>query len=103
MNGNLSVITYVSPSLNANGMDRPLGFAIGIDSQFESSYFIPPSAPGQLPAAWDGVDGFVANASIQVVNTFSGISPGMHTLKLSMIEPAVVVQKIVISCVFLGK
>ncbi|KAF8889120.1 hypothetical protein BD779DRAFT_1662212 [Infundibulicybe gibba] len=95
--GQIQVTTLVSPSLNANGVDRPLGLAIQVDNQTPvAKYFIPPAVPGTLPDAWDGTDGFVANSIVSVVTNFSGINPGAHTLKVFMIEPAVVVQKIVI-------
>ncbi|KZT21286.1 glycoside hydrolase family 115 protein [Neolentinus lepideus HHB14362 ss-1] len=94
--GNVTITTYVSPSLNANGDDRPLGFAIGVDDEApQSEYFIPYAVPGQLPAQWDGVDGWVADAIVAVTTNFTAL-PGAHTLKIWMIEPAVVVQKIVI-------
>ncbi|KAK0189365.1 glycoside hydrolase family 115 protein, partial [Armillaria mellea] len=93
---NTPVTVYVSPSLNANGADRPLGVAISVDGEVLSSYFIPPAAPGDLPDAWDGLDGFVANSIVPIRVSFAGMKPGAHTLKIFMIEPAVVVQKIVI-------
>ncbi|KAJ7866061.1 hypothetical protein B0H14DRAFT_2347693 [Mycena olivaceomarginata] len=96
-NSNATVTTYVSPSNNGLGADRPLGFAVQIDSGApQSNYFFPPAAPGQQPAAWDGNDGFVANSIIAVPNSLT-LPPGAHTLKISMIEPAVVVQKVVIN------
>lgn len=79
----MTVTIFVSPSLNANGMDRPIGFAAQIDSlTTQSSYFIPPSVPGTLPDAWDGNDGWVANAIVSVPMKFAGLSPGAHTLKV---------------------
>ncbi|KAL0952642.1 hypothetical protein HGRIS_006887 [Hohenbuehelia grisea] len=96
--GNVTVTTFVSPSLNANGADRPLAFAVQIDSlPPQTSYFIPSAAPGQLPSAWSGLDGFVANSIVSVVTPFQGLQPGAHTLKIWMIEPAVVIQKVVIN------
>ncbi|KAK7447068.1 hypothetical protein VKT23_014280 [Stygiomarasmius scandens] len=92
--GNVTVITHVSPSLNANGQDRPLGFAAQVDDlPVQSSYFMPFAEPGQLPDVWND---FVANSIVPVNMTFTGVSPGAHTLKVFMIEPAVVVQRIVI-------
>ena len=43
--------------------------------------FIPSSAPGSLPPQWDGLDGFVANAGVKVVTTWSA-PPGKHTFKV---------------------
>ncbi|KAI0826133.1 hypothetical protein BC629DRAFT_1276143 [Irpex lacteus] len=94
--GNVTVTTLVSPTLNANGDDRPVGFAVSIDSgEPQTNYFIPSAIPGNLPDAWDGLDGFAANNIVFVNNTFP-LAPGAHTLKIWMIEPTVIVQKIVI-------
>ncbi|KAK0200680.1 glycoside hydrolase family 115 protein [Desarmillaria ectypa] len=95
-NNSTPVTVYVSPSLNANGADRPLGVAIALDGKVMSSYFIPPAAPGVLPAVWGGYDGFVANSIVPIRLSFPGMKSGRHTFKIFMIEPAVVVQKIVI-------
>ncbi|KAJ6564988.1 hypothetical protein DFH09DRAFT_1475574 [Mycena vulgaris] len=95
--GKITVTTYVSPSNNGAGDERPLGFAVQVDAVApQSNYFFPPAAPGQQPAAWGGNDGFAANSIVAVANTLS-LAPGAHTLKIFMIEPAVVVQKIVIN------
>ncbi|KAJ7607358.1 hypothetical protein FB45DRAFT_948146 [Roridomyces roridus] len=94
--GNLTVTALVSPSGNGLGADRPLGFAMQVDEGApQSNYFFPNAAPGAEPAAWDGLNGFVANSIISAQNAFE-VEAGAHTLKLFMIEPAVVVQKIVI-------
>jgi len=91
-----SLTSYISPSLNANGLDRPLGFAVQIDSEApQSIYFLPPAASGQLPKAWDGENGFVAN-SIVTYATQHAVNPGAHTLKVWMLEPGVVLQKFVL-------
>ncbi|KAG7087753.1 hypothetical protein E1B28_013694 [Marasmius oreades] len=94
---NMTVVTFISPSLNANGRDRPLAFAMQLDDKaVQSSYYMPFGNPGAEPAAWNGPDGFVANSIVTANLTWSGVSAGKHTLKLFMIEPAVIVQKIVI-------
>ncbi|KAI0049026.1 glycoside hydrolase family 115 protein [Auriscalpium vulgare] len=95
-NGTVIVTVLVSPSFNANGDDRPLGLGVQIDASApQTTYFFPPAAPGQTPPQWDGNDGFVANGVISIIGTFPA-APGAHTLTLWMIEPAVVVQKIII-------
>ncbi|KAF9262013.1 hypothetical protein L218DRAFT_904506 [Marasmius fiardii PR-910] len=95
---NMTVTTFISPSLNANGRDRPLGFAMQIDDEdVKASYYMPFGNPGSEPAAWNGPDGFVANSIVTANLTWSGVGAGKHTLKLFMIEPAVIVQKIVIN------
>ncbi|KAG6899847.1 hypothetical protein C0993_006270 [Termitomyces sp. T159_Od127] len=98
MSGNLTITTYVNPSFNAGEKDRPIGFAVQVDSQTpQALYFFPPAVPGGFPAAWGGNDGFAANNIISAVAKVTGVTPGPHTLKISMIEPAVVVEKIVIN------
>ncbi|KAI0758921.1 hypothetical protein C8Q74DRAFT_1300799 [Fomes fomentarius] len=94
--GNVTITTLVSPSLNGLGDDRPLGIALQIDNETaQTSHFVPRATPGNLPNAWDGLDGWVADSIIQVPMVFS-VKPGAHTLKVWIIEPSVVVQKIVI-------
>ncbi|EGO20146.1 glycoside hydrolase family 115 protein [Serpula lacrymans var. lacrymans S7.9] len=94
--GNVTITTFVGPSLNANGADRPIAFAIQVDDESPlTEYFIPDSTPGTLPAAWDGMDGFAATNVVPVMTNFTA-PPGAHTLKIWMVEPAVVVEKIVI-------
>ena len=98
----MKVTTYVSPSLNANSNSRPLAFGIqhlspdASDSAIQVQHFIPLASAGNLPNGWDGVGGWVANSIVSVNTTFSNVSPGKHTLKLWMIEPAVVLQKFVV-------
>jgi len=94
--GNVTITTYVAPSLNANGDDRPLAFAIQVDDKMaQTEYFIPYAAPGTMPAAWGGMDGFAATNSVAVTTNFTA-APGAHELKIWVVEPAVIVEKIVI-------
>lgn len=78
--------TYVSPSLNSFGEDRPLAFAIQVDSDAaQISYYMPVSAPGTEPPEWDGDDGFAANNIVTVPMTFAA-QPGAHTLTVSIFK-----------------
>ncbi|KAF8900166.1 hypothetical protein CPB84DRAFT_1847416 [Gymnopilus junonius] len=97
--GNGSVTAYVllTTALNSNTEQNPLSYSIQIDS-------LPPvtvvpigtEVPGGLPNGWDGVNGWVANNIISTPTNFAGVNPGAHTLKISMVTPAVAIQKIII-------
>ncbi|KAI0659591.1 hypothetical protein C8Q70DRAFT_915222 [Cubamyces menziesii] len=94
--GNVTVTTLVSPALNGLGDDRPLGIALQIDDgEAQTKYFVPSATAGNLPEGWDGMDGWVSNSIIELPMVFQ-VQPGAHTLKVWMIEPTVVVQKIII-------
>ena len=116
-NDSINVILYLSPSLNANTDAQPLAYSIQVDSQAPITVLpVGTEVPGGLPDGWDGLDGWVANSIIKVSTTFKGVSRGNHTLKvsceffcaplqrlakrpflkISMMQPALVIQKIVI-------
>ncbi|KAG6914031.1 hypothetical protein DXG01_002845 [Tephrocybe rancida] len=95
---NISATAYVSLSWNVG--DCPLVFAAQLNGgAAQTQTFFPNPVPGGVPAAWNGPDGFVANSIISVVTPFTGVQAGKHTLKISAIEPAVVLQNIIITLV----
>ena len=76
----------VSPTLSTMGPDRPIKIAVQMDDQDPQTIpFIPASAPGTFPPEWDGTNGFIANAIVNVITTWSAF-PGSHTLKVSAIS-----------------
>jgi len=92
------VTLYLSVSLNAGSADHPLAYGIQLDGGAVSKVVpVGTSAPGGLPAGWGGNDGWVANNVILSTTTFQSVQPGKHTLKITAVEPALVIQKIVIS------
>lgn len=61
--GNISLTSYISPALNGNGNNRPVGFAVQIDSEPpQSIYYSPVTSARNNPVGWDGTDGWVANS-----------------------------------------
>ncbi|CCM00698.1 uncharacterized protein FIBRA_02738 [Fibroporia radiculosa] len=94
--GNITVTTYLAVTLNTLGPDRPvaLGFQVDADEP-QVDYFVPNVTPGTMPAAWNGVDGWAATNVIPITLSFYA-EPGAHTFTLWMIEPTVIVQRIVI-------
>ncbi|KAJ2928398.1 hypothetical protein H1R20_g8706, partial [Candolleomyces eurysporus] len=96
--GNLNVTLYLSPSLNAATDQKPLAFGVALDSGVPIRVQpVPASSRKDKPLGWDTEDGWVANSINTQTVTFTGVTPGPHTLKVSMIEIAVVLQKIVIN------
>ena len=70
----------VSPTLNFMAVDEPIKIAVQMDEQSPQTIaFIPYADPGTLPAQWDGNDGFVANAIVNVTTNWTA-APGAHTL-----------------------
>ena len=93
-NGTILVSAHISPIFNSQGKGRPIGVGFQVDDEpAQSNYFVPPTAPGKdLPTGWVS---YIGEAIMTVNSTFTA-APGAHNLKIWMIEPAVVVQKIVI-------
>ncbi len=92
---------YIAVGFNAYGNDRPLKYAVQIDSETPQTvaYFPAVATAGQLPPGWDTPDGWVANSIITLTTNHTSISPGSHTLKVWAVEPAVVLEKFVINTV----
>ena len=63
------------------------------DGTPQTSYYMPATPSGSTEP--DGWDDWVSNSIIEVPVVFP-VQPGAHTLKVWMIEPTVVLQKIVI-------
>jgi hypothetical protein len=93
-NGTIRVHTYITPTLNNQGPNRPMGVAIQVDNEpIQTSHFVADNPPrSYLPAGWND---YIADSIMMVYQTFKA-SPGAHTLKIWMIEPGIVVQKIVV-------
>jgi hypothetical protein len=96
--GNVDVETYLSPTLNFVA-GRGLRFALSFDNQ-------PPQIVTAVPAdysvgAGDGLRDWekAVSDSVRIVKTSLSLKePGEHTLKVWMVDPGVVLQKIVVNC-----
>ena len=68
--GNVTVHTLVAPTLNSLDPSRPVAVAVSVDSLApQTTYFIPPAAPGSLPPQWDGNDGFAVRTLMFAIHT----------------------------------
>jgi hypothetical protein len=94
--GRVEVETILSPTLNFVA-GRGLRFALSFDDQ-------PPQMVTAVPADYTAGDGnndwehAVANSARTVKTPFILSKPGEHTLKVWMVDPGVVLQKIVVDC-----
>ena len=87
-----NVTVYVGPSLNTIP-SRPLRYALAIDdAEPKVVQPVPTYALGTLPAAWGAA---VGNA-VWTNATNVTVVPGEHTLNLWVLEPGLVVQKVVV-------
>ncbi len=96
--GKVQVETILSPTLNFVA-GRGLRFAISLDDQ-------PPQVVTAVPADYSvgGGDGnrdweqAVSNNARKVTTSLAVPAPGRHTLKIWMVDPGVVLQKIIVDC-----
>jgi hypothetical protein len=94
--GHVEVETILSPTLNfVSG--RGLRFALSFDNE-------PPQIVTAVPADYTVGDGnhdwehTVANSARIIKTPFNLSRPGEHTLKIWMVDPGIVLQKIVVDC-----
>lgn len=94
-----NITLYISPSLNFLGSQRPLKYAIALDSETpQTVQYIANSTSDKNPAGWEPAvgDAIWGLSSGNSTTTRHNIAPGKHTLKIWAVEPGVVLQKIVI-------
>jgi len=93
--GKVDVDTTVGPTLNFIP-GRALRYAVSVDDE-------PPQVVTIVPADFNAGNGnrdwedSVKNSCRHVISTHSIAKPGYHTLKIWMVDPAVVVEKIVVN------
>jgi len=98
-----NVTLYLSTSLNQMGRSRPLRYAIAFDAESPKTVQFVANTTGLdgsvLPAGWagavsDAVWGLSSGNSTTTTHDLSKV--GKHTLKLWLLEPGVIVQKVVV-------
>lgn len=91
---NANVTVYLGPALNTHP-ERPLKYAVAIDSEEAKTVQpIPTTVFGTLPGMWGAM---VSNAVATNTTTHDLGMAGRHTLKLWVLEPGLVVQKVVVN------
>lgn len=95
--GNLTITFLLSPSLNAATDEKPLAFGVSLDGASPIRVQpVPASSRRGDPPGWGTHNGWVANAINKQTLVFNNVKTGAHNLKITMMETAVVLQKIVI-------
>ncbi|KAB8304119.1 hypothetical protein EYC80_003539 [Monilinia laxa] len=98
-----NITLYISSSLNQNGRERTLKYAIAIDDETpQIIQFVPSSVSTAIfPVGWAGavVDGVWGQSSGNTTTTSHTAlkNTGVHTLKIWAFEPGVVFQKVIIN------
>lgn len=90
----MTATLYLSPSLNAATDQKPLALGVAVDTGAPIRVQpVPASSRKDKPAGWGTEDGWVANSINTQTVTFTGVSPGAHTLKVSPQESSSSAQR----------
>lgn len=91
--GVLTVTSILAPTLNFMP-GRALRFAVSVDDE-------PPQVVTVVPAVYNAAgrdwEESVKNNARQLTTKHAAVAPGYHTLKIWMVDPAVVVQKLLVA------
>lgn len=88
--GKANVQAYFSPTLNFHNKADGMQYAISIDDEAPQIIGINASTDAEVWRGW------VSNNIIVKTSAHNIVKPGKHTLKFWMVDPAIVLQKIVI-------
>ncbi|KAF4551096.1 Hypothetical protein D9617_14g075520 [Elsinoe fawcettii] len=89
-----NVTVYMGPALNTHPQ-RPLKYAISVDAAAPQTIQpVPTTILGNLPGMWSAM---VSNAVMTNTTTHDLGTAGKHTLNIWLLEPGLVVQKVVLN------
>lgn len=93
-NATANITLYLSPSLNTDP-SRPLRYAVALDDDApEEVAYVTDQPAGALPVGWETA---VADAAwVSVTGNHSVAEEGAHALRVWLLEPGVVLQKVVL-------
>ena len=95
------ITLFLSPSLNFYSDSRPLKYGIAIDDEDpQVIQFVSNTTQGNLPNGWSGAvsDAVwgLTSGSMTTTSHRGLLIPGEHTVRIWLVEPGVVVQKIIV-------
>jgi hypothetical protein len=88
--GTVKVNVYLSPTLNFSGQKEGLRYAMSIDDEAPQIVNVQADESNRY---WEKI---VADAHIFAVTRHAVTKPGTHTVKFWMVDPGVVLQKLVV-------
>jgi hypothetical protein len=90
---NAKVTMYLPPSFNTDP-GAPLAYAIAIDDGTPTSVKpVPNSTLGTMPTSWSES---VVNGARKMTTTVGKVGPGVHVLRVWLLEPGTVVHRMVV-------
>lgn len=91
--GDFKIQAYFSPTLNFHGSENGLQYAVSVDDETPQIISINSEDKNSITGIWNK---WVADNIIIKVSTHKISKPGKHTVKYWMVNPGVVLQKIVL-------
>ncbi len=95
--GEVEVEVFLSPTLNFHNKENGIRFAVSFDDeqpQIINMSYNPDPPNLNRDGVWNG---WVANNINRIISKYNIDKPGKHILKFWMVDPAVVLQKIIIN------
>jgi hypothetical protein len=91
--GAIKLNAYFSPTLNFHGTEKGLQYAVSIDNEVPQIISINKEDKNSISGVWNK---WVADNIIIKISTHKISKPGKHTVKFWMVNPGIVLQKLVL-------